>query len=543
MFALLFHHFSRRVTRYFSQNRAAKITTASLFILLLLFLSAGIFSFFLHGFRFLSLSGYFKDAILLYLSELFMLTIFVLMFVSALIIGLFSLFSGKDTQLLALSPRYSLMPLFILARMFLTSLWPMCILFFPALLALSFSYSLSFPGALLVILAISLLVALAVASALSLIFLIATTLSFLKKTVLTQNTLIFFTLIVSTLFIYAAWHNTRSVSLNTLFAVETIESTAADISSIKSHFALLPSHPMALAFFAASHNDTKLLVRSILMLTSFLGVACIPFLLLRKYHLALWQHFQETASSHRSYSHFKITPLSRASGPLDALLRKEIITFFRNTKGMTWFGFFCLIWLLQSGSTFILNHQLSERPTTIPYIVITLQIAAAIYFVNMFVLRFAFPSFSIEQKMRWVIESAPLNATHVFLARIGFYIPLLVLLGLLFSLLNTFTTTLTSSQHLFVLGTICLVSATVTLYGLALGALFPNFETDDPEVLSTSLPGLTFIFTSVLYGGFAAAAMRYSLVSGEYALLMLFLFSSALIILVSLSIPLRRFQK
>ena len=40
---------------------------------------------------------------------------------------------------------------------------------------------------------------------------------------------------------------------------------------------------------------------------------------------------------------------------------------------------------------------------------------------------------------------------------------------------------------------------TVTL-GLSLGSLFPNTETDDPEVISTSMPGLIFTGLILLYG-------------------------------------------
>lgn len=145
--------------------------------------------------------------------------------------------------------------------------------------------------------------------------------------------------------------------------------------------------------------------------------------------------------------------------------------------------------------------------------------------------------------MSWVIESAPLNRAKIFLARIGFYVPLLVLLGLLFSLLNTFIITLAPFQSLLVLGVVGLASATVTLYGLALGALFPNFETDDPEFLSTSLPGLTFIFTSVLYGGCSATALRNLFTSGEPHMFIFFLFFSLLISLFSIALPLRYFQK
>ena len=543
MFPLFFHHLCRRTARYFSQNRTAKITTASLFVLLFLSLSAAIFLFFLHGFRFLSFSGYFEEALLLYLSELFMFTLFVLIFVSALITGLFSLFSGKEKVLLALSPKFPLIPLLILTRMFFVSLWPILILILPALLALSLTYQLSFWGALFIILALALFVALAVITALSLIFLVAKILFSLRKTFLTHRVLVLITLLFSALFISIAWQNIRSVSLNTLFSVEAIENTTADITLIQSHFSLLPSHPAALAFFAVSQNNLHLLLQSVGIILAFLCLAFIPFLLLKKNHLSLWQHFQEIDNAHSSAPRSFAATLSHASGPLNALFRKEIITFFRNTRGMTWFGFFCLIWLFQNGSTFILNHQLSERPQVFPYIVITLQIAAAIYFVNMFVLRFAFPSFSMEQKMSWVIESAPLDKAKIFLARIGFYVPLLILLGFLFSLLNTLVIPLSSFQYFLVLSVVCLASATTTLYGLALGALFPNFETDDPEFLSTSLPGLTFIFTSVLYGGFAATAVRSYLISKDFTFLILFFLFSLLVAFFSVTIPLRYLRK
>lgn len=543
MFPFLWRYFSRRITWYFSRNRAAKITTASLFLLLLLSLSAGIFSFFLHGFRFLALSDYFKEALLLYLSELFMLTILILTFMSALITGLFTLFSGKDKLLLAISPRFSLVPTLVLTRMFSVSLWPILILVIPALIAQSLSYPISFTGALLTILALALFIAFAVISALSLIFLITKILSLLHRTFLRKNILVLFSFLIATLLTGITWQHARSVSLNTLFSVEAVGKTVADTSLIRSHFAALPSHPAALAFFAASSDDKMLLLRSIAMLCLFLGIALIPFLLLKRDHLSFWQRLQETDSTRKPNVRPSISALSHASGPLDVLFRKESITFFRNARGMSWFGFFCLIWLLQSGSIFILNHQLSERPTTIPHIVTTLQIAAAVYFVNMFILRFVFPSFSMEQKMHWIIESAPLDKSKTLLARAGFYVPLMTSLGLLFSLLNTLAVTLSFSQHVLVLGVIGIASATATLYGLALGALFPNFETDDPEFLSTSLPGLTFIFTSVLYGAFAAVATRNFFISGESILLVLFLFSSVLIALLSLLIPIRHFRK
>jgi hypothetical protein len=43
--------------------------------------------------------------------------------------------------------------------------------------------------------------------------------------------------------------------------------------------------------------------------------------------------------------------------------------------------------------------------------------------------------------------------------------------------------------------------ACVTTFGLSIGALFPDTESDDPERVSTSLPGLGFTFISLAYAG------------------------------------------
>lgn len=543
MFPLLFHHILRKFARYFSRYRTARIMTVVLFLLLLGTISAAIFSFFFYSFRFLILSEYFKDAILLYLFELFLFIIFILIFVSALITGLFSLFTRKNQVLLATSPRFDLMPILALTRMFISSLWPILIIVLPALVALSLTYGLSLFGAWFTLLALSMFIAFAVVLSLSLILLITHILYSLRYTLLRPWTLAIGTVSVFALLLTLAWHKINAIHFNTLFTIEALENTTAHIDPIRTALSSLPSHPLALAFFAASHNDIPLLIRNTFALAGLLACIFMFFLLLKKRHLTFWQHFQ----GNQSYAQSNIRPLAtvieHAHGSIDALFRKELAAFFRNARSMTWFGFFCLIWLFQSGSTFILNHQLSERPNTLPFIVLTLQVVATIYFVNMFVLRFAFPSFSMEQKTRWIMQSAPVDIKSVFFARAIFYAPLFSLLGLLFSLLNAATSSISPTSTLLILSAIFIASITVTLYGLALGALFPNLETDDPESLSTSLTGLTFIFTSTLYGGCMAIAIRSYLVSGSFALPLLFLYCSILISILSIIIPVQYLRK
>lgn len=63
----------------------------------------------------------------------------------------------------------------------------------------------------------------------------------------------------------------------------------------------------------------------------------------------------------------------------------------------------------------------------------------------------------------------------------------------------------------------------VTL-GLSMGAVFPNYETDDPEVISTSMPGLFFTALSLIYGALGAGVLYRGLLSGNISLILAFAF-------------------
>ncbi len=541
MFSLLFNHSFRRAGRYFQDNRAAKLTTIAIFLGIALLMMVGIFSFFSHTLRFIVLTDYFNDAVLLYLYELFMFAVFVLVFASALITGLFSLFSSQGRILIAVSPKFSIIPVLVLSRMFITSLWPILVIVLPALAAIARTYTLSFTGSFLTLLALALFVAFAVVSALTLILLVAWILLKLKHSLLRFETLALSLFLLASAVFLLLWQDISEIRLNVLFKTEAVELVTADSALVRDHFIFLPSHPAAFILFSAGQNDLATIVKNVSLLLVFLAIVTSLFLFFRRYHLVLWQIFQENRGPGRlhSLSLFR-NIIARSSGPERALFRRELVVFFRSPSGMAWFGFFCLIWLLQVGSMFILGHKLSERPAATPFLVIALQVAATIYFVNMFVLRFAFPAFSMDPKMSRIIQSAPINPAALFIGRAVFYVPLFAFLGALFTLLNSFIMETSLFGSAVILGSVCLAAITVTIYGLALGALFPNLETDDPELLSTSLPGLTFIFTSLLYGGLAAYAVRDSFLRPEGLLLPLFALISLIFCFLSVFLALKK---
>ena len=127
---------------------------------------------------------------------------------------------------------------------------------------------------------------------------------------------------------------------------------------------------------------------------------------------------------------------------------------------------------------------------------------------------------------------SPVDMREVFAAKLGFYVALFGAIALIFSLGSA-----TSVGLALPLGTPLVVGVVIatfflTTLGLALGAKYPNQETDDPEQLSTSMPGIGFILAALIYGLVGAYALSYFASTGSVVLYVLFVFVSVLLTLL-----------
>lgn len=553
MGALLFHYSLRRARRYFEHQRFAKLVTVFLFLLLVVLLALGAYAFFNAGFRFVARDQFLRDALTLYIYELFLLAVGILVFASALITGFFNLFYEKSRGLLMASPKYSLVPRVVFVRMCLASLWPLFIIAVPALFAIRRVFGLGIGEFAILLFVFALFVIGMVAWAMVLLLGVSVLLYFLGgrntpallslRNVLGGVVFIFFLLLVYT------WGRLKGINLIDFFQARMLGITVADTTPIIRQFAVFPSHLVALALFAA----TKKAFSGVFLNVAYLGV-CVAFglgivYMLARQYLWLWQIFQEgrfTAASVSVHVRRRGILLRTARGSLGAIFSKEIITFFRNARGMMWLGFLLLIWCIQSASSFIVRHQLGGERVgreTVSYVVDVLQFAVIIYFVSMFVLRFAFPSFSMEKKTAWLLKSAPIDLGNVFLAKAFFYTILFSFFGIFFTLFNASLIQMAFQVGTFLFVVVVFAIVTITLAGLGLGALYPNFETDDPEVLSTSLPGLIFIFGSLLYGACGAFALWRMLLGAGSLLFEFFVVFSFLSTIFFTYIPYRAIGK
>lgn len=113
--------------------------------------------------------------------------------------------------------------------------------------------------------------------------------------------------------------------------------------------------------------------------------------------------------------------------------------------------------------------------------------------------RFVFPAMSLEGRMMWLLRSSPLDVRDLFWSK--YWVGTVPLLLVALPLIVITNLILDVSPFIFALSTITMVFVTFALTALALGlgALYPNFESDNAAEIPTSFGGLLFMMTAVSY--------------------------------------------
>jgi hypothetical protein len=500
---------ARALRRSFAENRTAKILTILGFVGALGVLMRIVYELFWYGFRYLAKDPFFGDALTLYIVELFLLVSFGLVLLSALASGAFTLFRAPDDALIMASPHHASRVGMVAGRMVLSSLWPLLVVIIPALLALDRVFGISLVGSFLALASVTLLVALAVVLAILSLFVVGILLA--RIGLFSSRRVAFATgglFAIASLF---AWARFRALDLVQFFQARMIDLAVPDLSPIILQFRVFPSHFTAQTIIASIAEDLPGALLPLCFLALLFLVAFVALTLLRSHYLSLWQRGEERNSNTRfaSLPFASLIPLARSAR--GALLKKEVVAFIRNTRGMLWFWFILFIWLLQVGASRVMIAGISSEPVAagdMPAIVGVLQFISVLYFVTMFVLRFVFPSFSAERSTSWIAAMSPVALREIFVAKLVFFGGIFTSFALFFALVNVWALGLPLEADLPVLAMMIIGTLLITTFGLALSAMFPNTETDDPERLSTTLPGIGFMLGALVLIGVGAFSVH-----------------------------------
>ena len=552
MVTLFLRYHLVRFIRYFRVSPFARIFTAIVFIAVLGAVAVGIYFFLTSSLKVIVLDQLLRRALPLYLYELFFAIVSYLVLASGMVAGLFSLFRRPYDTWIAASPAFRKIPFVSYVRLFISSLWPLIVIAVPGLLAVRSVFGMSGQGLFLSLLASVLLVALLVLLAETIVIGFAALLYFFSRItrshLLTLGKLAVLALSLLVFLMYFLWDKTVNLDVLKLFRIDKVQGIAA-IEPILEQFTNFPSHHVASAVFLISEDNLQSAYGNLRTLALWTAALFLALLLLGRAYLPLWQVLQE--------GHFEAQPVYRLregqerpfpryfQGPLGAIFEKEALLIRREVKNLMWLGFLGLLWFAQTAVNVFIRRNLTRYEATHAdalELLQALQVLTVVYFVGAFVLRFAFPAFSVERKTAWIIGSAPLDLGKVFLAKFYFFSALFVILALTVGLINSWILSLplpVAGLFLIFVGTVVIV---LVALGLGLGALFPSFETDDPQVLSTSLPGLVFVVLALAYGALGAFLLYQFLIGGTLTYVLLFLTFSWLVVFALLAISRKSLQ-
>ncbi len=510
MFSPIFYYHLKRSFEYFKTEKTAKMITLALFVIVFAGLAGGIYYFFLKGFGHIRSYPVFAQALTLYSYEAYLLFTLFLIAISAFISSISTLFKSGENDWIIVSPAYKKFLSLSFLKTFVASSWPLLVITIPSLFAIRSIYGLSlfsitasmFSMILLILLTTSVVYLLILAGSRALDLLSG----LLSKNLLNFKNLTLTTILLFLLMAGAVWYTGFNVDLISLFKAQDLDRQTISPEIISENFKFSPAHPVAASIFAFQNND---MTKGYLLIFFLMVITALTAGMARSasgWFLPARQKMQEggfTAKPKRKGPRKKERPAFFLNSPEGALFKKEFLVSSRNMRDLMWFGFFVFIWLLQTGVNLILSKNMADYDITLgsfPVIIQVLQFLTAVFFISAFTLRFVFPSFSMEKNTAWITDSAPIKKQRIFWAKLFFYLPVLILLGITIGYSNLLIMDLSSTHTL---STFILFLASilfVVVLGLSLGAMFPNKEIGDPAALSTSMPGIGFTLGALGHG-------------------------------------------
>jgi ABC-2 type transport system permease protein len=194
-----------------------------------------------------------------------------------------------------------------------------------------------------------------------------------------------------------------------------------------------------------------------------------------------------------------LAPFLRTAGPARReFILKDLRLFFRDAT--QWSQLILLAVLL---AVYVFNIQTLQLFTgeQVPVFFVTLVVflnqGLAGFVLAAIAARFIFPAISLEGRELWLLKSSPLDLRAMFWSK--YFIGTLPLMVVALTLTLVTNTLLHASAFIMVMSvvTISLYTMAASALALGLGALFPQFGTENAAQIPTSFGGLVFMMSSL----------------------------------------------
>jgi len=536
---------NKKFLRYFQNNKVAKISVTVLMLAVIALIAWGVFYLTKFGLEFTQIEDdiFMNQVGPLYIYELFLLLTGFLVFVSSIIFALVNFFkSYKDNWIMA-SPKYRTMLWVNSFKAINNSTWAIVIISIPLLIAAGQVFQFSFLTVFLSVLAVLIFAVICSLLAIMIIFIFSILMNLLRI----KNFMLLASLVIAVVVYIAVfiWQRVVNMNLEKIFQTDNIVDPS--LSVFTDYFSVFPSHLSAMVIFNFQIGDTVTAIKYVSLLLLALFIIVLIFKLLEYKFLHIWQIFQEGPFEAKKEKKQATRHLFQGSFPKsaeDVVYKKELLTSLRSSKNFLGILFLAILLFAQValitlidkysniGDDFILGENM-----------IALQLAIVLFFITAFIVRFVFPSFSQENNTSWIMGSAPIKMSKVFYSKYKIFSLALIILGTLSLLLYIIPLQISLSLSISLNIVTLIAILTLTMLGLALGSIYINFESSDPNELSTSAPGISFIISALAYITLTTYLFYLSVSSASYLPLILFTVVSIIIILSFKRLAIKALEK
>ncbi len=196
--------------------------------------------------------------------------------------------------------------------------------------------------------------------------------------------------------------------------------------------------------------------------------------------------------------------LDRLFGRMTARTRvmvgKEIRVFFRDTTQWSQLILLGVLVAVYVYNITVLPLYTGEQVSFLLINVVSfLNLGLAGFVVAAIAARFVFPAMSIEGRMMWLMRSSPIDVRTIFWSK--YWVGTVPLLAVALPLIVGTNLVLDASPFILTLTSLTMVGITFALTSLALGlgAIYPNYDTENVAEIPTSFGGLLFMMAAVIY--------------------------------------------
>lgn len=182
------------------------------------------------------------------------------------------------------------------------------------------------------------------------------------------------------------------------------------------------------------------------------------------------------------------------------MVGKEIRVFFRDTTQWSQLILLGVLVAVYVYNITVLPLYTGEQVSFLLINVVSfLNLGLAGFVVAAIAARFVFPAMSIEGRMMWLMRSSPIDVRTIFWSK--YWVGTVPLLAVALPLIIGTNLVLDASPFILTLTSLTMVGITFALTSLALGlgALYPNYDTENVAEIPTSFGGLLFMMAAVIY--------------------------------------------